>query len=342
MRFMNRPAPGPSTDVTWPLFIVTVDTEEDGLWSGRYPRDGHTTENLRALPVLGGLLADYGLKGTYLVSYPVVRDPAARDIVSSVAGDGNGEVGSHLHSWCCPPYADVEDRLPRYPHCLPPELQLRKLRTLSRAIEEAFGEAPVSYRAGRWGFDASSLEPLRKSGHRIDSSVVPGWWQKGAGAPDFARAPEIPYRPHHGNALEPGDGAILEVPVTAGLSGMVPGARWLARAVPPRLPGSRTVANLLGHTTLRPALHDTAGLLRLVELVVRERRPVINLMLHSSEVAPGHSPYSQDEHRRDELLMRTRAIIEAVRARVPATPATLGEAGAALSAPPRPAAPQLA
>jgi hypothetical protein len=213
---------------------------------------------------------------------------------------------------------------------LPPELQLRKLRVLSESIERGFGEKPVSYRAGRWGFDSSSLGPLVESGHLVDSSVVPGWWQRGAGAPAFARAPVVPYRLDGAEILRPGNSPVVEIPVTTGMIGNVPGREMITRAIPYWLPGSRTASNLFGYTILRPALHDVPRLTQLVDRVLREKRPVLNVMLHSSEISPGHSPYSRDERQRDELLARLRAIIETALQGSSCAPATLREVRDAL------------
>lgn len=306
------------------LFVITVDTEEDGLWSGSYRRDGHRTDNIAHLPGLSRMLDEYGLKGTYLVTYPVAMDPACRGIIGEVVARGRGEVGSHLHSWCCPPFSELENRLPPYPHSLPAELQRRKLETLTSAIAGAFGQSPVSYRAGRWGFAPSSLSALVSTGHRVDSSVVPGWWQRGRDAPSFARAPQNPYLLSDTDVCRPGAGPLLEVPLTTGFVGAALGVRSGARAVPPWLPGGRSLLKLAGFAILRPADYTAGELVKLTRQAMLERRPVLHLMLHSSEVAPGHSPYSRDLAARDRLLDRLRAVVE-VALEAGVRPATLAE-----------------
>ncbi len=290
------------------LFLVTVDTEEDGLWTGDYPRHPPCT-NLDSLPVLSRLLDAYDLKGTYLTTYPVAADERAATAVAAATADGRGEVGTHLHPWCSPPFEDLEARHPRFPHCLPPPLQQAKLQELAAMLTRRFGEAPVSYRAGRWGFSATSVAPLLASGHQVDSSVVPGWWMKEPGAPSFTGAPQEPYFLDPEQVLRPGRSRLLEVPVTTGYSGPALG-RLLARRVPAWLPGGRTLAARAGFSILRPALHDERTLATLTRRVMATRPLVVNVMLHSTELAPGHSPYARDAAARDSLLQRLRTIIE--------------------------------
>ena len=316
--------------------MVTIDTEEDGLWSGEYRRAGHTLTNLDALRDLSRVLDSCRQPGTYLVTWPVAADPAGAELVSRAVEGGRGEVGSHLHSWSCPPLDPVESRLPRYPHCLPVPLQEAKLAELSAMITRAFGRAPVSYRAGRWGFGASSVGPLLATGHRVDSSVVPGWWQKGRGAPRFLRAPHNPYPVDATNPLRPGASALLEVPVTTGFIAPHTAPSRAAALIPAWLPGGRWLRQAAGFTILRPALHDREALGALVRTALAAGAEVLNLMLHSSEIAPGHSPYSRTPAERDALLDRVRSVLEAA-GEAGATPSTLAgmssEPVPALSAP---------
>jgi len=302
--------------------LVTIDTEEDGLWSGEYRRQAHALTNLEGLRSLSAVLDACRQPGTYLVTWPVAADPKAAALVARAVEGGRGEVGSHLHSWSCPPHDPVEMQLPLYPHCLPPALQQAKLSELSGLIARVFGRAPVSYRAGRWGFGPSSIGPLLATGHRIDSSVVPGWWQKGRGAPQFAGAPSTPYAVDETDPLRPGASDLLEVPVTTGFVDPEAPLSRLAALIPPWLPGGRRARQAAGFTILRPALHDRAALLALVRAALAAGAPVLNLMLHSSEMAPGHSPYSRTGAERDDLLERVRAVLEGAGAEG-AVPATL-------------------
>jgi hypothetical protein len=46
-----------------------------------------------------------------------------------------------------------------------------KLALLKRAIVDAFGAAPTSYRAGRWGFDHTTVPVLERLRFTVDIST---------------------------------------------------------------------------------------------------------------------------------------------------------------------------
>ena len=129
------------------LLAVTIDTEEEGRWGGGYPREGHTCANIRWLEKLEPLRREHGLRATYLVTDPVVRDAEARDRLAAFVAEERSEIGAHLHPWCTPPYDEI-DRTVTYAGNLPGPLLRAKLGGLTETIERAFGVRPVSYRAG--------------------------------------------------------------------------------------------------------------------------------------------------------------------------------------------------
>jgi hypothetical protein len=75
-----------------PALVVTIDTEEEGLWSGRYRATGNP-----------------------LVDYPVATDPTDPRLVRDRAADGRCEIGAHLHP--CPRGEEVRWS---FPHQLAP------------------------------------------------------------------------------------------------------------------------------------------------------------------------------------------------------------------------------
>ena len=84
-------------------FIVTVDTEEEGLWGGRYPRTGHTVENVRGVVRFQTLCDQYGVRPTYLIDAPVLENEAAAGLLRGLKDNGVAEIGAHMHPWCTPP-----------------------------------------------------------------------------------------------------------------------------------------------------------------------------------------------------------------------------------------------
>ena len=81
--------------------IVTIDVEEDN-W-GCFDASQPTLENIKMIPQLQDFFDRYGIKPTYLVTYPVVSSRWAVDILSEIMHAGKCEIGTHLHPWNTPP-----------------------------------------------------------------------------------------------------------------------------------------------------------------------------------------------------------------------------------------------
>ena len=56
-----------------PALLVAIDTEGDNQWS-LDARRRQTFENIYELPRLHAFFARYGVRPTYVVTYPVARD----------------------------------------------------------------------------------------------------------------------------------------------------------------------------------------------------------------------------------------------------------------------------
>ncbi|HUG90535.1 MAG TPA: polysaccharide deacetylase family protein, partial [Planctomycetaceae bacterium] len=231
--------------------IVTVDTEEEGLWGGRYRATGNTVENIQAIPRFQELCDRYGVRPTYLVDAPVVEDDRAAAVLGAIHDDGRCEIGAHVHPWCNPPFFPPHDTIEpdgdsanSFLLNLPEHVQRAKIEWLTEAIETRFGRRPTSFRAGRYGLDIVGARILAGLGYRVDSSVIPFTDYSAEGGPDFSAAPYRPYtigeddlctpaRPGAatGSSVKNGsvtngsmatgsalNGSLLEVPVTVGYS----------------------------------------------------------------------------------------------------------------------------
>jgi hypothetical protein len=294
-----------------PALVVTIDTEEEGLWCEELRPVGNSCRNVLRLPRLHALFARLGVRPTYLVDHPVATDADARSVLRELAAGGASEIGAHLHPWCSPPFLPGGARLHNsYPHRLPRELQQRKLMRLHRVLCEAFGAQPLSYRAGRWGFGASTVPVLQSLGFTVDTSVKPLWWDPARGGPSFQRAPCAPYRLAFDDACRPGGSAVLEVPTGAAVLGRHGPAweRWLSRL--PSLPGLRRWLRRLGLRTLEPEDEAAADLCRVVDELVRRGAPVLNVAFHSSTLLPGATPFARSEREVTAFLARLQAVLE--------------------------------
>src|SRR5690606_29089443 len=65
---------------TAPILVVTVDTEEEGLWSGTSAETGAVT-NIRGIPRFQQLCDQFRIRPTYLVDAPVVQSQESVSIL---------------------------------------------------------------------------------------------------------------------------------------------------------------------------------------------------------------------------------------------------------------------
>jgi hypothetical protein len=316
-----------TTSTTRRAVIVTIDTEEEGRWSAAYPRHGNTVRNIARLQRLHTIFEKLGARPTYLVDYPVAADAASCAILRGFAARGASEIGAHLHPWCNPPFdaADEGGRAATYPHNLPPQLQEKKLRVLCDAIQAGTGIRPTSYRAGRWGFDHSTVPILEKLGISVDTSVTPLWWDGAEGGPVFARAPQATYRLSRHDACTPGDSGVVEVP-TSSLIARPWGAalEGVARRIG-RRPGMRRVLVGLGLRSLRPEQYSLKEMIGLADTIAARGLRIFNIMFHSSVALPGATPYATSMADLDRFCDRLEGILLHIRSRLRAVPLTLSE-----------------
>jgi hypothetical protein len=306
--------------------IVTVDTEPDNEWS-----EGPSLrcDNLRHVPRFQELCDRFRFPVSYLITYDVARDPVGIELLRDYLARGVCEVGAHLHPWSTPPGSTAGKTGDRYSRPFPceyPEAVLREMcANLTEAIERAFEVRPTSYRAGRFGFDEVGARLLLELGYTVDCSVTPGVsWARhvgrpgGNGGPSFLEAPAYPYFISPDRITRPGDGKLLELPVT------ILYLRWpfvrqgrateiWTRAAEGRLLGK--VARRLGYARkwFRPYPNSRGkDLIEVYRAAKRAELPVLQMMLHSSELMPGASPYRPDQESIERLYEDLEEVFVAV------------------------------
>lgn len=298
--------------------ILSIDTEGDNLWA---KGDGRVFRNIERLPEFQGFCEELGLRPTYLVAYEVIEDDSARAVIQQLARNGDCEIGAHLHAWLTPPYYEPLEPPGKHPylHEYPEELRLAKLETVTRAIEDAIGKRPTSYRGGRWSMDAYTMCALDQLGYAVDTTVTPfvSWIRTpgtNSGGPNFVAAPTRPYHPAADNPIEPGELGILEIPPSHRPKGIIPHS--LYRALGRRF-GDNPVAwrivlryflNRLGKVVHpNPATESAERLRWLAGQVTSDDIPILNLAFHSSELMAESAPWvatSEDEVRvRDNIRL---------------------------------------
>ncbi len=317
--------------------IVSIDVEEEGLFSGAYPRTP-TVQNLRHLDKLAFLSDRHGLPLTLLTSYAVASDPAARDVLRRWQQERGAEIGAHLHPWSTPPFADLGLPEPVRSDALPPELLRAKFETLLTTLERNFGQRPLSFRMGRWDFGHQVERLLPELGFLVDSSVAP--LRHAPGGPDRFLCPPDPYwLPGRG----PQGQRVLEVPIT--VVPLWPGLARLTHALARRLPpkqGERLLARFKGVAALgiQPVWYPAPSMRWGARLHLARGGRVLCLFFHSSELMPGQSPQFPDEAAVQALLRKLDRFVQELRSRTEVRGLRLSEA-AALLGPDAPEAPRI-
>jgi hypothetical protein len=320
-----------------PALLVAIDTEGDNQWDAN-ARRRQTFRNIHALEALHDFFAARGVRPTYVVTYPVVRDPQSVEVLRRLVARGDCEIGAHHHAWETPPFdAGDVDRHP-YALSLPIEQFEAQLASLTNAITDAIGVRPVSYRSGRFGFAAAHVSALERLGYRVDSSVTPLFYEAHKGGPDFVDAPLTPYYLAYDHATHPGSSQVLELPVSAALNRRVPG--WVARAYG-RAPMPYTSRRLLrlarvAHVRwLRPSYSSADDMIALARQIVSRGEPMLNLLFHSSEAIIGTSPYNRNDAELAGFFDRLSRAIAFMTDELGARPQTFAEFHAAFAGPAR-------
>jgi peptidoglycan/xylan/chitin deacetylase (PgdA/CDA1 family) len=268
---------------------VTIDTEIDNpRGRAEFP---YSLENIKAIPKLQDLFKKYGIKPTYLITYPVATDEKCVDILKKAVGDG-AEIGAHLHPWTCPPFKSKEEkRRQDYPNNS--ESEREKLIQLTSAIEKSFGIKPISYRAGRYGVDDGSIDILKELGYKVDSSVTPTMNWSNDGGPDFSHV--ISTNSYNWNG-------ILEVPITI----MVKRGPDFYRKLSPAVKSVLGKLGVAKTAWLRPSVSSLSEMKWLSDT---SEGGVLNMMFHSNELMMGTSLYTKTRKETEGFWQRLDSIL---------------------------------
>jgi hypothetical protein len=315
------------TTQTRPVLLVAIDTEGDDQWTVEGRRH-QRFENIYALGRLHEFFARYGVRPTYVVTYPVARDPRSAEVLRRLVNGGDCEIGAHHHAWETPPFEPADVERHAYASTLALDQFDAQLESLTLAIADAVGRAPTSYRSGRFGFSASHVSSLERLGYQVDSSVAPLFYEAHKGGPDFADAPFAPYFLAYDSATRPGSSDVLELPLSAALSRTVPA--WVAHAYarapwPYRTKRALRLAGVAHVRWLRPSYSSAADMIALGRQLVARGVPHLNLLFHSSEASVGGSPYNRTEGELTAFFDRLGRFLEFAVRDLGAEPQTLTE-----------------
>lgn len=295
--------------------VITIDTEEDN-W-GDYSCKGHTLKNIERIPELQQLFNDFNVRPTYLINYPVAADKMAISIFKKILKENKCEIGTHCHPWNTPPFEEEKTEYNSMLCNLPSDLQFRKLKYLHDTINNNLDVVPVSFRAGRWGYNQNVAKNLHKLGYKIDTSVTPFTdWREYHG-PEFINLSPRPFRFSSEDIFHESEGGeMLEVPVTVGflqrnfklcnrilqLTGQRP-INYL------RITGVLYKLNIVNKVWLSPEGFDSKSMIRLAKSMMRNNFGIINMMFHSPALIHSLSPYVRTKDDEKKFIDRIREFL---------------------------------
>ena len=284
-----------------PTLLVVVDTEEEFDWRAPPNPACRAVTNVLEAPMLQAVFDRYGVRPAYLIDHPVADNLAAASTLRRIADDGRCEVGAHLHPWVTPPVEEQVDTWHAYACNLPPELERRKLETLTAAIAANF-DPPRIFKAGAYGIGAQTPRFLADLGYKVDSSIVPFTTFADAGGPDFQDWDGTPFKAAEG---------IVEIPLSTGFAGrFAPHGRRLfpmiGRPLPRllHLPGIAARLGMLERLRLTPEGHTFPEMARLTRAALARGERLFMLTMHSSSMLPGATDYVRSIAERAEFLLR--------------------------------------
>src|SRR3989442_1479803 len=314
--------------------VVSVDAEEDN-W--RATREDLSVENIRELPRLAAFFQRLGVRASYLVAYQVALRPWAVGILRDIAGDGNAEIGAHLHAWNTPPL--VEPHHESMLHNYPAAVQLAKVRCITETLNEVFARPLTAFRGGRFGLNTAPVAALAQCGYQVDTGVPPflSWAQCDNGQ-DFVGAPIEPYLLNGGGDVRvpARRGQLLELPLTVGYTRLRPD-RWMdlnrvfgcAAFRMLHLPGVAARLGLVRRAILSPETTSVGDMLSLSRRVLDGGSSYLHLFLHSTSLRPGLNPFTSSRRAVDQLYVALERYIEGLTRIASVTFMTVTEAATA-------------
>lgn len=287
--------------------VISIDVEEEGLFSGRYPRIPPGVTNVGELRRLEFIPREFGFPLTLLVTYPVARDEAACRVLAGLRHRHRAEIGAHLHPWNTPPFLDPPQPEPVPSQRLPRALLHEKLAHLVTQIQDSLEVAPTSFRMGRFDWGPQLMALLPEFNLRVDSSVVPLTPKKN-GAENFLAPADPFFLPASGPATP----ALLEVPVT--MVPIWPGSPRMVDRLSRLLPGPLGARlpgwfRYVGAAGIQPAWFPLPSMRLAAHLHRARGGQVLTMFFHSSELQPGASRHFPTEAAVTRLVGKIRAFL---------------------------------
>jgi hypothetical protein len=270
--------------------IISIDTEcdKDLNWKVRQPL---SFINISKLCELNEILINQLIssKLTLLLSPEVILNESSVELLKR---QKQIELGTHLHLEFLKQLPDQISETELVQAELSNEEDTYYITRLTNLFIEKFNFQPLSFRAGRYGYNKySTFDTLRNLGYLVDSSTVPkSIFLFNNGITVNNEDIEVyPFR--HANGL-------LEVPISVVNFGNR--RNWELINKIPSYRIRKYFEFLKPHQKwIRPSYEDLTSLIKNTEILISNWNinnygdPVINMMFHSNELYPGASPYNK-------------------------------------------------
>ena len=295
--------------------LVTLDVEEEGLFSGRYRRRNPPVTNVACLRRLVALSDNLGFPLTLLCSHAVLTDTKACLVLEEMRDRHGAEIGAHLHHWSTPPFESSEmfcQGVPERTDKLDQDRLFNRLTSLLEAGEVFQGAPLTSFRMGRWDLKNTLFPLLREKGILVDSSICP--LRAFEGGADHFLAPNQPYWPLGRKT------PLLEIPITQiPLLGFLPSIWHKYTAGTSFLDKFHFLAALSGS----PFWHNDFVMRLCVQLLRLRQSDVLCVFWHSSEMMAGGSPHVPNAAAAEKVLKRIYGFFGWLRDHVPCRGVTM-------------------
>jgi hypothetical protein len=301
---------------------LVIDTEEEFDWSAPFSRANTRVSAMRHIGRAQALAEPYGLRPTYVIDYPVATQRLGYEELRESAANGRCVIGAHLHPWVTPPFEEGVSNANSFTCNLPPALQHAKIRELTTAIEANLGVKPRTFKAGRYGIGADTLDLLETLDYDADVSVNPCMNFRAIQGPDFTAFDSRPFWFGQHSRM-------LEVPCTHGYIGWArtaggPFRRFAEARVGEllRLPGILARSGVVNRVMLSPEGNSLAEMVSLTRTLLADGLRMFSLTFHSPSLEPGHTPYVRSRGELDDFLKRIQGYLEFFLGEVNGLPST--------------------
>lgn len=312
------------------LFILSVDTEEEWDWSGPFPNDNFSVDNVNEIPAFQAFCQEMGIKPTYFVDYAVANNKHSAQILKGL-NPSYCEIGAHLHPWANPPFFNETSEESSHVINLPIESVEQKLDLLLCKIKAEFQVKAKSFRTGRWGINGEILQLLHRKGIDVDSSIYPLYRTNYF---TCEKAPIKPYWPDFNDTnLIGSQKNILEIPVTVGFNRtnnlLSQKLHTLFESRPfswLRVNGILWHTKLLRKLYLSPELCSGKDMKMLIDKKLQKNHTVFHMYLHSSSLLENITGLSVHENAREHHCQQIKIAVEHLKEKANVTFCTISEA----------------